>query len=93
MSKTTNSNKLWGGRFKEDSDVMVKRFTSSIQFDQKLATQDIMVSLAHAHMLNKIGILKGSELEKINTGLEKIKEEIKEIEPKLEELEDKMKIL
>ena len=89
MSKTTNSNKLWGGRFKEDSDVMVKSFTSSIQFDQKLATQDIMVSLAHAHMLNKIGILKGSELEKINSGLERIKEEIESNTfPWSEDLED-----
>ena len=89
MSKTTNSNKLWGGRFKEDNEAIVKRFTSSIQFDHKLATQDIMVSLAHAQMLHKIGILKESELEKINLGLEKISEEIEsKTFPWSEDLED-----
>ena len=89
MSNTTKSNKLWGGRFKEDNDATVKRFTSSIQFDQKLAAQDIMVSLAHAHMLHKIGILEESELEKINFGLEAIKEEIEsDTFPWSEDLED-----
>jgi len=89
MSKTTNSNKLWGGRFREDNEAIVKRFTSSIQFDHKLATQDIMVSLAHAQMLHKIGILKESELKKINFGLEKISEEIEsKTFPWSEDLED-----
>ena len=76
MSETTNGNKLWGGRFKEANDELVKRFTASIEFDQKLAAQDVAVSLAHAKMLHEIGILKESEFEAIKSGLEKIKEEV-----------------
>lgn len=48
MAKTTletstkeSENKLWGGRFAEDTDAFVEAFTASILFDQRLADQDI----------------------------------------------------
>ena len=76
MSKPTKNNKVWGGRFTEGNEEIVKRFTSSIDFDHKLAAQDIKVSVAHAKMLHKIGVLEEAELVKIKYGLEKIKEDI-----------------
>ncbi len=76
MSKPTKNNKVWGGRFTEGNEEIVKRFTSSIDFDHKLAAQDIKASVAHAKMLHKIGVLEEAELVKIKYGLEKIKEDI-----------------
>ena len=39
------------GRFAEPVDALVKRFTASVSFDQRLAKYDIEASLAHARML------------------------------------------
>ncbi len=80
MSKSSDSNKLWGGRFRESNEDLVKRFTASVEFDKKLAKYDIEVSLAHAEMLYKIEILTEPELEEIQSGLNKIREEIEKDE-------------
>jgi argininosuccinate lyase len=80
MSKNTvetntkaSENKLWGGRFAEDTDAFVEAFTASITFDQRLANQDIQGSVAHAEMLHKVGILTEQELIDIKAGLESIR--------------------
>ena len=80
MSKNTvetntkaSENKLWGGRFAEDTDAFVEAFTASITFDQRLANQDIQGSVAHAEMLHKVGILTAQELTDIKAGLESIR--------------------
>lgn len=67
---------MWGGRFKEATDAFVAEFTSSIQFDQRLALQDIQGSLAHAEMLTKAKVLTEDELIQIQKGLSEIKEEV-----------------
>ncbi|MCY4044116.1 MAG: argininosuccinate lyase [Cellvibrionales bacterium] len=67
---------MWGGRFKEATDAFVAEFTSSIQFDQRLALQDIQGSLAHAEMLTKAKVLTQDELSQIQKGLGEIKEEV-----------------
>ena len=69
MSKKPDTSKLWGGRFTEATDSFVQRFTASVQFDQRMAAQDIQGSLAHAAMLNEIGVLSTQELEHIQAGL------------------------
>ena len=43
--------KLWGGRFTEQTDEFVERFTASVGFDARLYHHDIMGSIAHARML------------------------------------------
>ena len=72
----TASSSLWGGRFSESTDAFVQRFTASVEFDQRLYEQDIQGSLAHAQMLESIGVLTSSELSEIHTGLGSIREEI-----------------
>ena len=59
MSKQQDTSKLWGGRFSEATDSFVQRFTASVQFDQRMADEDIAGSLAHAGMLCDVGILTG----------------------------------
>ncbi len=68
--------KPWSGRFSEPVDDLVKRFTASVTFDQRLAEFDIQGSVAHAHMLHAVGILSAADLNAIKKGLADIGEEI-----------------
>ena len=70
------TNQAWGGRFNEAVDDFVARFTASVNFDQRLAQQDIQGSIAHAKMLKQAGVLNGEELESICNGLQEIKADI-----------------
>jgi argininosuccinate lyase len=76
MSKEQDTSKLWGGRFTEATDHFVQRFTASVNFDQRMAQEDISGSLAHAEMLCEAGVLTSGELAEIRQGLEQIREEI-----------------
>ncbi|MDX1953289.1 MAG: argininosuccinate lyase [Verrucomicrobiota bacterium] len=64
------------GRFESGPGADVAAFTESISFDWRLWKHDILGSIAHATMLQKIGVLTKSELLEIRRGLEKIGEEI-----------------
>lgn len=77
MSNEDKADKLWGGRFTEATDAFVERFTASVAFDQRLYQQDIDGSIAHAQMLNKVGVLTDDEADKIVAGLETIRADIK----------------
>jgi argininosuccinate lyase len=74
---TSQKDKPWGGRFSEATDAFVEAFTASVQFDQKMAEQDINGSIAHATMLAKTGVLTDAERELIVQGLEQIRSEIR----------------
>jgi argininosuccinate lyase len=76
MSDQEETSKLWGGRFTEATDSFVQRFTASVDFDQRMADQDIDGSLAHAAMLNTVGVLADEDYTRIREGLEQIREEI-----------------
>ena len=68
--------KLWGGRFDQGSSDITERISKSVHFDSRMYRQDIRGSIAHAGMLEKMGILSSAELEDIVRGLEKIRDEI-----------------
>ena len=76
MSEDKDTSKLWGGRFSEATDSFVQRFTASVGFDQRMAMQDIEGSLAHAQMLQSVGVLSAGELEEIQQGLAQVRDEI-----------------
>ena len=67
---------LWGGRFSESTDAFVQAFTASVEFDQRMAREDIQGSIAHATMLAEQGILTDKELQTIIEGLRQIETEI-----------------
>ena len=76
--KESSTDKPWGGRFSESTDAFVEAFTASVTFDQRLYEHDINGSIAHASMLEKVGILTGEEKTAIIDGLEAIRQEIKQ---------------
>ena len=68
--------KPWAGRFNQPTNAFVEAFTASVDFDRRLAPQDIRGSIAHATMLARQGILTEAEKEQIVAGLEAIAREI-----------------
>ena len=83
------TNKMWGGRFKQGPDAIMRKINASIDFDQKLYAQDIAGSKAHAAMLAKQGIITKGDAAAITKGLDQIKTEIEAGKFKFsQELED-----
>jgi argininosuccinate lyase len=75
--KPRHKPKVWSGRFDEPVTDLVKHFTASVGFDQRLAEFDIDGSLAHAQMLHAVGILTAEDLASIECGLEQIRSDIR----------------
>ena len=76
MTKNTKSNVMWGGRFNDSPDQVMKSINASINFDQRLYQHDILASITHAEMLVKTGIINQNSGEKIVGGLHTILKEI-----------------
>ena len=68
----------WSGRFNEPVSELVKRYTASVSFDQRLALFDIEGSLAHAQMLAQCQIIGEQDLAQIRTGLAQIVQQIEQ---------------
>jgi len=72
-----DKSKAWSGRFNEPVAELVKKYTASVDFDQRLAEFDIQGSLAHAHMLGAQGIISAADVAAIEQGLGEILAEIR----------------
>ncbi len=75
-ANTSAAGKVWSGRFNEPVAELVKRYTASVSFDQRLAAYDIQGSLAHARMLGAQGIISMQDVAAIEQGLHDILQEI-----------------
>lgn len=74
---TTDKGMLIRGRFATALTDVMEAINASIDFDQKMAMQDINGSLAHSAMLAKQGIISNADQLEIARGLELVREEIK----------------
>jgi argininosuccinate lyase len=70
------ANKMWGGRFEGGPAKIMEQITPSIDFDKRLADQDLAGSRAHARMLATQGIIAKDDAEAILRGLDAIDREI-----------------
>ncbi len=70
------ANKMWGGRFESGPAAIMEAINTSIDFDKRLASQDIRGSEAHAAMLAAQGIIAQADADSIREGLIAIKREI-----------------
>ena len=66
----------WSALFSEPMGELVKRYTASVSFDQRLWQADIAGSLAHAAMLSRQGIISAQDLADIERGMAQVKAEI-----------------
>ena len=74
MTKT--SNQMWGGRFAAGNSDIMEAINASIDFDQRMAAQDIAGSRAHAGMLGAMGIVTDSDATAMREGLLTVLSEI-----------------
>src|ERR1700761_4467061 len=73
-----NSNKMWGGRFESGPAAIMREITPSIDFDKRLAGEDLAGSKAHVRMLASEGIVSKEDASAILLGLEQVEKEIAE---------------
>jgi argininosuccinate lyase len=73
-----SSNKMWGGRFESGPAAIMGEITPSIDFDKRLAGEDLAGSRAHARMLASEGIISKDDGQVILKGLDQIEKEIAE---------------
>ena len=77
-AKTEKANAMWGGRFAKGPAAIMAEINVSIDFDKRLASEDIAGSQAHAAMLAATGIIPKDDAAKIRKGLTAIAQEVEE---------------
>jgi len=76
MNQFDKKSQAWSALFSEPMSELVKRYTASVSFDQRLWKADIQGSLAHAGMLAAQGIISAADLAAIEQGMAQISREI-----------------
>jgi len=69
---------LWGGRFSEPTDALLRQFGDSIAFDRRLAKTDIRGSTAYAKALAQANTISTEECSRLIAGLERIRTEFED---------------
>jgi argininosuccinate lyase len=70
----TESKKLWGGRFKGESDPAFAEFNNSFRFDRRLFEADVVASIAYCQALEGAGVLSAEDGREIRSALDAILE-------------------
>jgi argininosuccinate lyase len=76
MNQLDKKSQAWSALFSEPMSELVKRYTASVSFDQRLWQADIEGSLAHAAMLARQGVIGAQDLADIERGLAQVRSEI-----------------
>src|SRR5437764_13709345 len=71
-------NEMWGGRFKSGPAAVMEEINASIEFDKRLAAEDLAGSRAHVEMIAAQKIISRGDADAILGGLESIAAEIAE---------------
>jgi argininosuccinate lyase len=66
---------LWGGRFTEETDELLRRFGDSIGFDRRMYAADVRGSIVYAAELARAGLITDAECDHLLQGLEQVKAE------------------
>jgi len=70
------TSKIWGGRFAAGPAAIMEEINASIDFDQRLAKQDVRGSRAHCAMLVAQGIITKEDGMSIQEGLARLEKDI-----------------
>ena len=76
INQLDKKSQAWSALFSEPMSDLVKRYTSSVSFDQRLWRADITGSLAHAGMLAAQSIISADDFAAIERGMAQITQEI-----------------
>ncbi|MYN43780.1 argininosuccinate lyase [Pseudoduganella sp. FT93W] len=75
-AQLSKKSEAWSARFNEPVSDLVKRYTASVFFDNRMAKADIQGSLAHAEMLAAQSIISAADRAEIERGMAQISAEI-----------------
>ncbi len=67
---------LWHGRLGDGTADVVMRFSTSLEFDRRLAADDLDASRAHVRGLSRSGLLTQDELERLLAALDQVDREL-----------------
>ena len=73
MAHDTHSGSLWGGRFADGPSDEMAALSQSTHFDWVLADYDLQGSIAHAHALERAGLLNAQDAAAIVAELERLR--------------------
>src|SRR3954454_22118773 len=82
QSSSADPQKSWQSRIAEATDAIAQQFVESMSYDWRLYKHDVAGSIAHATMLEKVGLITGADREAIFAGLKEIEAEIDRDGPK-----------
>lgn len=68
--------RLWGGGYEEATHPLMQRMNASVAYDQRLAVDDLIGSVAHATMLRDQGILTTQDHDALLAGMRQILGEV-----------------
>ncbi len=71
---TTNTGKLWGGRFEGGPSPELEALSRSTHFDWRLTPYDLAGSHAHANALHTAGLLSDEDVAQLHRGLDALGE-------------------
>ncbi|HEU4810988.1 MAG TPA: argininosuccinate lyase [Nocardioides sp.] len=71
---TTNTGKLWGGRFEGGPSPELEALSRSTHFDWRLTPYDLAGSHAHANVLHAAGLLSDADVAELHRGLDALGE-------------------
>lgn len=77
-SQFQKKSEAWSARFSEPVSDLVKRYTASVFFDNRMADVDIQGSLAHAEMLSAQSIISAADYAEIQRGMAQIRQEMQD---------------
>jgi argininosuccinate lyase len=66
---------MWSGRLGSRTSRRVEEYTTSIAVDRRLYAEDVEASIAHVHMLRRVGLVSGADARAIESGLRDIRRE------------------
>jgi len=69
ISRRLAAKPSWHGRFEKPPAPLTQQFVESLSFDRRLYKHDIAGSIAHARMLQSVGLVTRAELRAIERGL------------------------
>jgi argininosuccinate lyase len=75
-SSATSAGSLWGGRFAAGPADALAALSRSTHFDWRLADDDLVGSIAHAHVLARAGLLSGDESAAMVAALERLRADV-----------------
>ena len=68
---------MWGGRFEESAHPLFRAFNDSIGFDYRLASHDLVASIAWADALHGAGVLSAEERDRLTLAMNDLLGEVR----------------